>query len=233
MLGHLPTNVAPELGEDRSGATNMTVKEISIPLTLPPPKVARSKGVHLSAIIRCIAIEMGILKPEWIEESSLADSRTITDPTAVLRILIGLAWDQLYIPEILSHEGVLDHPDEMCLDDVYMSPDGESISVIITPTTAVGDRTRHIVIHEVKATYKSTKTVGDLTSQWMWLAQIKGYCKGAKTTFAVLHVLFLCGDYSYPITPVNKVWELEFTQKEIDENWDLMRDYRDEKLKGV
>ena len=87
---------------------------------------------------------------------------------------------------------------------------------------------RHIV-HEVKATYKSTRTVGDLSSQWMWLAQIKAYCKGLDTRHARLHVLFLCGDYTYPIKPVLKVWDIEFTQEEIDANWELLRDYRDER----
>ena len=51
----------------------MRVSVESVPIIIPPPKVARSQGVHVSGIIRCIATETGILKPEWAEELSLAD----------------------------------------------------------------------------------------------------------------------------------------------------------------
>ena len=196
------------------------------PLFLPAPKSPRSSGIHVSSLIRCIATETGILKPQWAEELSLVDVREITDSTAILRINIGLAWEQHYICDILSQYGVVDHPTELELDGVYLTHDAESVSVIIT----LGKAVAHLVCHEIKATYKSTKTVGDLTTQWMWLTQIKAYCKALKTTRAVLHILFLCGDYTYPITPVREVWEIEFTQEEIDENWTLLTDYRDHRL---
>ena len=196
------------------------------PLFLPAPKSPRSSGIHVSSLIRCIATETGILKPQWAEELSLVDVREITDPEALLRINIGLAWEQHYICDILSQYGVVDHPTELELDGVYLTHDAESVSVIIT----LGKAVAHLVCHEIKATYKSTKTVGDLTTQWMWLTQIKAYCKALKTTRAVLHILFLCGDYTYPITPVREVWEIEFTQEEIDENWTLLTDYRDHRL---
>ena len=191
------------------------------PLFLPPPRTPRSKGLHISGIIRCIATEAGILKPEWAEELSLVDVRRITDPVSILRINIGLAWEQHYIPTFL-HD-VVDHPDEMELDGIYMTKDGESVSsVIITPMDNL-----QIMVHEVKATYKSTKTVGDLENEWMWLAQLKSYCKGTGTRFARMHVLFLCGNYKFPIKPVRTVWEVEFTQQEVDDNWNLMTGYRD------
>lgn len=204
------------------------------PLFLPESKTPRSPGVHMSGIIRCIATETGILKPEWAEEISLTDVRTITDPVAILRINIGLAWEQHYIGTLMEPYGIADHPQEVEVDGIYGSPDAErvsvieSVSVIITPK-----RTIKHECHEIKATYKSTKTVGDLTSQWMWLAQLKMYCKALGTRFAVLHILFLCGDYSFPIKPVREVYEIEFTQQEIDDCWNLMRDYRDNRQGSV
>jgi hypothetical protein len=194
-------------------------------LSLPPSVSPRSDGLHVSAIIRCIATEQGILKPEWAEELSLVDVREIKDPIAILRILIGLAWEEKYIPMI---PGVLDHPGEMKLEDIFMTHDGESIGYVLSQVTS--NRLMAVLCHEVKATYKSTKTVGDLDTQWMWLAQIKAYCKALGTRFAVLHVLFLCGDYSRPIKPDLWIWNIEFTQEEIDMNWDILRDYRDLKL---
>lgn len=184
-----------------------------------PTGAPRSTGVHVSGIIRAIATETGILQKEQAEELSLVDVRTITDPTVILRISIGLAWESWYIKEILCQQGVIDHPYEMKVDGIYMTHDGESLDVILSLP--------HLVIHEIKATYKSTNTVGELVDQWMWLAQMKAYCRGAKTRFAKLHVLFLCGDYKYPLQPQLKCWLVEFTQEEIDEAWDLLKSYRD------
>jgi hypothetical protein len=200
----------------------MKITSIPIEIVLPEPKVPRSQGIHVSNIIRCIAASTGILKPSWAEELSLWDVRTITDPTAIIRISIGLAWEQYYIPEILGPlMGVVDHPGEMEVDGIYMTHDGESVSVIITdnahPTT--------VVVHEVKATYKSVKTVGDLRGQWMWLAQLMAYCKGRGTRVTMLHVLFLCGTYIFPITPELRCWRIEFTEEEIERNWEMLMRY--------
>lgn len=201
----------------------MITREIIVPLRLPPPKIPRSVGVHASGVIRCIATEQGILKSEWAEELSLTDMREITDETAILRICIGLAWEQFYIPEVLGPTlGVEDHPGEMYVNGIYMTHDGESVDTIIA-----GDSPKYSrILHEVKATYKSTKTVGDLKSQWMWMAQIQAYCKGMGIRHAMMHVLFLCGDYTFPIKPKRRAWWIEFSQEEIDTNWELLVDYK-------
>lgn len=198
----------------------MITKSIPVTLTLPPSKTPRSQGVHVSSIIRCIATETGILRPEWAEELSLVDVREIRDPVAIARINMGLAWEEHYIPML---QDVVDHPGEMHVQGIYMTHDGESVDVIITEDREF----MAVVVHEVKCTYKSTKTVGDLSSQWMWLTQIKAYCKGLRTRFAKLHVLFVCGDYSWPMSPLLMCWEIEFTQEEIDMTWELLTDYRD------
>ena len=206
------------------------------PISLPEPKTPRGKGIHVSSLIRCIATETGILAPQWADDLSLSDVREITDPTAILRINIGLAWEEHYIPML---EGVTDHPGQMQVDGIYMTHDGESVSSILRTgnrsTLVPGKRNDYTLkVHEVKATYKSTKTVGDLNvpnaSTWMWMTQILAYCKGLGTRFAALHILYLCGDYSFPIKPVREVWEIEFTQGEVDQTWELLTDYRDHRV---
>lgn len=200
----------------------MIIEEVPVKLFLPPPPAPRGHGIHVSGIIRAIALEMGFLKKEWAEELSLVDVREITDPVAVLRISIGLAWESWYIPQILESRGVIDHPGELNIQGIYATHDGESLdSVMITPERSV----LAPVVHEIKATYKSTRTVGDLTGEWMWLAQVKAYCKGLETRFARVHVLFLCGDYSKPIRPLLKEWFIEFEQSEIDSTWETMMEY--------
>lgn len=195
----------------------------SITITLHTPGGRpRSEGVHLSKVLKGIAVESGILKPEYAEDLSLEEVSGRQEewwnalaPAVKLRMSIGLAWEDWYVPQLQS---VAYHPGEMEVDGIYMTHDGESIDFLYASPL-------ELALHEVKATYKSIKTVGDLKTQWLWLAQTKGYCKGLKTRVAYLHVLFLCGDYKYPITPQLKCWRIEYTQAEIDENWDIITGY--------
>ena len=194
-------------------------------LIIPAPIVPRGEGTHVSAIIRAIAISTGVLKAEGGDEPSMADKREITDPVAILRICLGLAWEEYYLGMFLKDK-VMKHPAERCVDGIHMSPDGisrEWVEHANRPHPGV----MITFVHEVKATYKSINTVGDLSKEWLWLTQVKAYCKGMKTTHAKLHVLFICGDYKMPIRPMIKEWTLEFTQREIDENWSMLKEYRD------
>lgn len=192
---------------------------VPVVLHLPDGGEPRSPGIHCSAVLRCIAAESGILKPEYVESLDLVDVNQQgwwdgLNPRAKLIISMGMAWDQYYLPTLGT---VVPHPGEMQLDGIYMSRDGESLDVIRHKLT--------LCLHEVKLTYKSIKTVGDLRTQWLWLAQLKAYCKAMRTLIAYLHVLFVCGDYKYPITPQLLVWRVEFTEMEIDDGWELITDY--------
>lgn len=224
----------------------MRVHSKEIQLTLPESVHPRSPGVHLSGIIRLLALENGLLTPDTLEELSLVDTRTITDPVAVLRICIGLAWEQWYISRL---QGVTDHPGEIQLDGVYMTPDGESVDYLwrqgqpsFWPFQPKSRRWGHALIgHEVKSTFKSMNTVGftgqvkftsgrapfsPLETQLLWLWQMRGYAKAMGTLFFILHVLFLCGDYSFPIRPKLLRYYVEFEPAELDVNWALLTDYR-------
>lgn len=201
----------------------MLVEELEATLSLPPDRAPRSEGVHVSAILRSIAGRQGILRKEFVEDFSLVDLGdeewwASLDSVNRLRIAIGLAWEEWYV-RTLPH--VLNHPGEMFVQGIYMTHDGESLDVIMSSR---GPQ-YCLVLHEFKTTSKSTRTVGDLSSQWMWIAQAKAYCKGLGARIAFIHVLFLNGDYSYPMRPILKIFKVEFTQAEIDDNWELMVDY--------
>lgn len=204
-----------------------------IPTEIPnPPYGERTPGMHVSRIIRSIAIESKILKTEEAQSLSLIEMgggddewwRSL-DPVAQLRVAIGMAWEDWYLSKVPN---VVYQPGEMTVEGVYLTPDGESLDMIVVERY----ETYVLAIHECKATYKSTKTVGNFESQWMWMAQIKAYCKAAGCRVAYVHVLFLCSDYKYPISPSlgpdkvqPQVWRLEFDQQEIDDNWDLLMTY--------
>ena len=205
-------------------------------LWLPEDKSVRSRGIHQSKIVRAIAAETGILDAKWVEDLSLVDRSSAgwwsnLDEASRLRIAIGIAWEEWYIPLLPN---VVKHPGEMCIEGVYMTHDGESLDTLVR--LADGRHEYELALHEVKTTYKSIKTVApkliddtsdtpDLSSQWMWLAQTKAYCKGLGALVAYLHVLFICGDYKFPISPQLKLWRIDYTQDEIQENWELMMDY--------
>jgi hypothetical protein len=205
-----------------------------VPVVVNPLSGApRSDGLHLSRITRAIALESKILDAKYMDGLSLEEVKGQSsawwkslDVGSQVRISIGLAWDAWYLPNLDME--VIPHPGEMCVDGIFMTPDGESLDVI-----RVGrDLSYELAIHEVKATYKSTKTVGDMSTQWMWLAQMKGYCKGAGCRIGYMHPLFLCGDYKFPITPQigptkgqHTCFRIEFTEDEIEDSWDLHLGY--------
>lgn len=198
----------------------MKTELIESGLLYPQSKYPRSEGLHLSTILKRMAQENGVLKKERAEEFGLievaGDEWWATLPTDVqLKIAMGLAWEEWYIPQL---EEVLDHPGEKCVQGIYMTPDAESLDTIVT----FGEELLVLCLHEVKLTYKSMGTVGNLSTQWLWLAQTKAYCKAMGTNVAYLHILFVCGDYSWPQRPQLQVWRITYTDLELDVNWEMI-----------
>lgn len=190
----------------------------TLPLNLGPSN--RTPGIHLSRIIKAIAMESKILHPQYAEDLSLEEIPSKSDawwealePYARLRMSMGLAWEAWYIPRL---PGVDDHPGEMMLQNIYGTVDGLSMDAIWY---------NGLHVHEVKLTYKSVNTVGALEREWMWLAQAKGYAKMVGCRVVIFHILFVCGDYSRPIRPDLQVWRIEFTEAEIEASWDLYIEY--------
>ena len=207
-----------------------------------PVGASRTVGVHLSSIIRNLAIENGLLKNEDMEELSLIDIRDLSklDIVSQLRMSIGLAWEQYYIPLLPN---VIDHPGEIELHGIYMTPDGKSISSVLIDLK----RKYRRVVHEVKATYKSVKTTNgkdwiiqsgpggikhekEIRKNFMWMAQLKSYCVAENTNYAELHVLYLCSDYTFPIRPMLIRYYLTFTDQELENNMRVIRFHRDRYL---
>jgi len=94
-------------------------------------------------------------------------------------------------------------PGEVELDGIVGSPDG-----------VVYKNNRMVLVEEYKCTsYSPDKPI---TEHWRWMMQAKAYCKMVgvtKCVFRVLHLSFV---------PVYKVWEIVFSQRELDENWEAL-----------
>lgn len=80
---------------------------------------------------------------------------------------------------------------------------------------------------EMKSTRKSSRTFHP-KDQMHYLMQIMGYCKALGKTKADLIMYFIHGDYSQrPPAPELDCWACEFTQQEIDANWEHVKECRD------
>jgi len=78
------------------------------------------------------------------------------------------------------------------------------------------------VVVDTKATFKSSRKLDDLEKNfWTWTVQLKGYCYMVKATRARLLVMHICGNYAPP-RPIVKQLELEFTQEELQQNWNVL-----------
>lgn len=178
-------------------------------------------------VIRSLAAQQGILDPKWIDDLSLVEVVgngerwwNSLDLTSQLRMGMGMAWEQWYLPQV---PGVVHQPGEIKVDCIYMNVDGESLDVISTPQ---GERLKP-VLHETKVTWKSTNTVGELgervkgvSPNWLLETQIKAYAKGKDTDTVYVHIYFVNGDYSYPLRPDMRLWRVEFEKPEIHETWE-------------
>jgi hypothetical protein len=151
-----------------------------------------------------------------------------------LLVLIGLAFEDYVFRKY--HPEVLYHPPEVELDGIKQSYDG------IKDTTA-GEYTKvwarkppkdfgGVTLVEAKTTHKSARKIladpslGFLDKRfWMWRSQMMGYCKSLETRWCTLHVLFMRGSWGKDWEtkkPLYCIFEFEFSQFEIDENWDML-----------
>lgn len=136
--------------------------------------------------------EMGKVIMETQEREIDNDTRMQFEKGYLWEVTLSMAFGEKAAMRIgeVELDGIIGSPDGICYDD----------PLCIIP-----------IVEEYKCTAKNSKT--QPTDMWKWMAQAKGYCKmvgATKCIFRVLHLSFV---------PVYKVWELVFTQGELDENW--------------
>jgi hypothetical protein len=208
------------------------IKSVRAPEVISPDGElrVRTPGLHLSQVIRYVARQSGMLKTEQYKfvgrnvevseelESFLDDKWILVQLGFVpLRMAIGMAWEDWAVKQ---YPEVVWQPAELSLDGIAMNPDG-----VTSP--AVGKIGRVApTLEEFKCTYKSSLKQGaprPIQLEWMWLSQLKGYCKALETSRARLHVLYVNGGYRFDQeVPEYWVYRLQFSQQELDANWGLM-----------
>ena len=189
----------------------------------------RTSGVHLSGIIRQLAISHKVLKDNAPEEE-LSFVIANTTPGAachsphIMRIVGGFAWEDWCAKQVSAYvvkagTTFIHQPGEYVLDGVIMSPDGLEMTTL------------EIILHEFKLTWTtSSKPIQD---RIMWLWQCMGYLAGVSAAFgqqctkAVLHPYYVNGDYRDNRHPIYEPVMLEFSWDEIVKNWELMLAWKD------
>lgn len=122
----------------------------------------------------------------------------------------GFVWEQVlhvgFIHSNLSARYV--RPGEVMVDGIVGSPD-----LLDLDTGAVVDS---------KFTWRSMRKLDNIEKWfWIWLVQLKGYCRMVGTNKAELWVFFACGDWAPPVPRIRRLG-LEFSDQEIKENWDML-----------
>ena len=195
------------------------MKYEELQINLPPVITPRADGVHVKEIINAMAQEFGIWdresNPIWLEEAAQ----------------MGLAWEGFMIRRLRSVGTVL-HRSIRETEGIWCSPDG--YEQVIESTIDGNDTVKSNIIHEFKIKWMSVdKYPFEDTKWWDAIAQIKAYCHAWNTTNAVLHVLYVNGDYKFKNTitgfPARRHYRLTFTELELQENWQQIINFAKEK----
>lgn len=174
----------------------------------PYPTHTRSTGtIHLTDILRKIAIQTGIL-----DDEEQADEMP-------LRMFLGMAWEQMCVR---LYPNIWWQPGEVERDGVVGSPDGYSID----PT-----RGYETVIEEFKYTSKSLRVKGgsagsmkDITKETLWVWQVGSYLAmhPDRPTLVRFHICWANGSYDYPLHPVYIRYLIRFTDDEVNNIWRMV-----------
>jgi hypothetical protein len=203
----------------------MTITLIPAPLDIrsthaTPNTQPRSSGIHLSGIIRKMALAANKLPPQYAAQSltHLINETPVGiagESGTIMRLGLGFAWEYWIVPHVQSQMDFVHQPGEFIRDNIRTNPDGLGFN----PTTNTP------IIHEFKATWKSaSKPIED---EFMWLCQIMGeaavlapdygYCEEA-----YLHVAYINGDYKRDTPtsgPKYRRYQITMNQDEIERVW--------------
>ena len=166
----------------------------------------RSPGLHCSDLIKALMREQ---EPERFAERPL-------DPE---RIGVGTAFEDVLARQMgtLLHRG--DKPGEFVCDGVIGSPDWFSPELWLT--------------EEIKWTWMSSRKGITDPRFYHYFVQLRAYnhmigqhLGGPPVLDSKLRVGFANDDYTYPLSPKIRTYQIRFTERELLENWQMLMRYR-------
>lgn len=161
----------------------------------------RSEGLHASDIYGDLFKD---LEPDRYGDWDPAD-----DPDQLM-MAIGLAWE-VHLEKMLVLNGELvGRPAEAQSEEgIYYSPD----LLVVNGEDRIG---------EIKVTWQSSRT--DLFDPKFdkYLVQNKFYCHSEQMRFARFYILYMRGNYKDRQWPQFRVWDVEYTERELRENHEML-----------
>lgn len=173
-------------------------------------KQERTPGLHLSDILKRVMIER--------------DPERFGNPLELMRLEIGFTWEQIIETALANRLPMLTRIGEIEEDGILMTPDayepGEG------------------VLEEWKATWKTCSDKQNekiFEDAWYWFMQAKAYARRVGTRRIRVRVFYVNGDYGKgqykdgkrpPLLPQVWRYEVECTQRELDDNWRAILSYK-------
>lgn len=159
----------------------------------------RAQGLHLTSIIKHIQDQINPYKSGGFQHR---------DATMEM----GFIWEDLL--SYVQGDRMGKRLNDIQCEGVYCNPDGLGYD----PKDG-----KSPVVEEYKCTWRSIKKLP--TEDARWMMQVKAYCYVLKVRVAVMHILYVMGDYKGS-GPMPKSYRIEFTQREIDDNWNVIQDHK-------
>lgn len=163
----------------------------------------RTAGLHISEIYNDLFQK---LEPKRYDKSR---------PMDPLRLEMGLLFESILEEGLKAKFQGGKRPGELVTEE----------GIIYSPDLIIFDRS--VRLGEIKLTWMSSREVprtveNGLPSKFdKYICQMKAYCYHLDTRDARLIALFVNGDYTVH-APELLGWDLEFSQRELDENWRML-----------
>lgn len=202
--------------------------DLQITLAAPTEGYVRSPGLHMSELYNALFKK---LDPKRYDKRDVDGSPL---PFDLKRMELGTTWEELLEPALAVRlagyrlgEFYTKH-DPKCahrktpLPKGIICPCGGGIAY--TPDH-IFDIDGALILGEFKCTWYSAKDCPDDPKFDKWIVQIKSYCHHLKLSRAYLIVLFVNGGLDrryHDHQPELHSWELQFTPRELQDNWSML-----------
>lgn len=208
----------------------MRVTPFAHDLELNKPTIGyvRTPGLHMSAIYGSLYQK---LEPKRFTEAVTDDAKA----AKAVRMEVGTAFEEV-LEEALASRIFGDRPGE------YVTQHADTCR-LFRRTVGVGDdpclcgagviySPDHLIFEE------GISRLGEFKCTWMsvrygiedrrfdkWFCQMKAYAYHLRTRHARLYAMFINGDYSFKPPygdPHIQAWDIEFTARELENNWTML-----------
>lgn len=182
----------------------MKITPIENDIEMGVSTLPRSPGLHLSSIYGSLFEE---LEPQRFKQDG---------PPPPLKLEAGLTFEMLLEEGLARRMAGSERPGE------FTTPEG----VIYSPDLLLFNGVMRL--GEIKLTWMSSREMPTEVATTLppkfekWLVQMRAYCYHLQTCHARLYAFFVNGNYQRPFEPDLRAWDIEFSPRELADNWRML-----------